>query len=226
MTNCRMDFIFMLTQQDRTVGDCLAVLEEVAPLGLRHIGFKDIGVDFLTLRALQGRIRALGAVSYLEVVATSPAAALESARMAAELGVDFLLGGTQVAAVLDILAGTSVKYLPFPGLPSGHPTRLGGDAARIEHDCREFVAAGCAGADLLAYRATEADPLDLVRAARAGLGTKKLICAGDVDRPARIAALREAGCDAFTAGSAVFARRFAPGVPALTGQLQAILSCV
>jgi hypothetical protein len=38
--------------------------------------------------------------------------------------------------------------------------------------------------------------------------------------------LREAGCDAFTAGSAVFARRFAPGVPALTGQLQAILSCV
>jgi len=221
-----MDFIFMLTQQDRTVGDCLAVLEEVAPLGLRHIGFKDIGVDFETLRVLQGRIRALGAVSYLEVVATSPAAALESARMAAALGVDYLLGGTQVAAVLKILAGTSVKYLPFPGVPSGHPTRLGGDAARIEHDCRDFVAAGCAGADLLAYRATEADPLELVRAARAGLGAKKLICAGDVDSPARVAALREAGCDAFTAGSAVFDRKFAPGVATLCGQVEAILSCV
>jgi hypothetical protein len=222
-----MDFIFMLTQQDRTVGDCLAVLEEVAPLGLRHIGFKDIGVDFSCLQALHGRIKTLGGLSYLEVVSTSPAAALDSARMAVALGVDFLLGGTQVAAILEILAGTGVAYCPFPGFPSGHPTRLGGDAAKIEQDCRQFVAAGCAGADLLAYRATEAEPMDLVRAARAGLGRRRrLICAGDVDSPARIVALRAAGCDAFTAGSAVFGRKFAPGVATLTGQLQAILACV
>lgn len=35
----------MLTRHDRTVPDCLAVLDEIAPLGLRHIGFKDIGAD-------------------------------------------------------------------------------------------------------------------------------------------------------------------------------------
>ena len=39
-----LDFIFMLTRADRTVDDCLEVLEEVAGLGLSHIGFKDVGV--------------------------------------------------------------------------------------------------------------------------------------------------------------------------------------
>ena len=34
----------MMTSGDRTVGDCLDVLDEVGGLGLRHIGFKDVGV--------------------------------------------------------------------------------------------------------------------------------------------------------------------------------------
>lgn len=138
---------------------------------------------------------------------------------------DRLLGGTEVAATLALLAGTGIGYYPFPGTPIGHPTRLGGDAALVEAHCADFVAQGCAGADLLAYRATEADPLSLVRAARRGLGTKKLICAGGVDSPARIAALRDAGADGFTVGSAAFDGAFAPG-ETLAGQLRAIISCV
>ncbi len=47
----------MLTRQDRTVENCLAVLEEIAPLGLTHIGFKDIGVDAQTLHLLNARRR-------------------------------------------------------------------------------------------------------------------------------------------------------------------------
>jgi len=216
----------MLTRQDRTVPDCLEVLAEIAALGLRHIGFKDIGVDADTLRRLHAGIKALGAVSYLEVVATSPEAALHSARVGAELGVDRLLGGTQVAETLEILRGTKVEYYPFPGTPSGHPTRLGGDATLIEAHTAKFIAQGCAGVDLLAYRATEAEPLELVRAARRGCGAGRLICAGSVDSPARIAALREAGADAFTIGSAVFEGSFAPGAGGLTAQLQEILACV
>ena len=50
-----MNFIFMLTRQDRTVADCLDVLAQIAPLGLKHIGFKDIGVDPQTLaRSMPG----------------------------------------------------------------------------------------------------------------------------------------------------------------------------
>lgn len=219
-----MDFIFMLTHQDRTVPDCLAVLEEIAPLGLRHIGFKDIGTDEDTLRRLNTRIKELGATSYLEVVATTPESALHSARIGKSIGVDKLLGGTQVAETLEILAGSTVEYYPFPGTPIGHPTRLGGDEAQVEAHCTAFIAQGCAGADLLAYRAIEADPLALVRAARRGLRGKSLICAGGVDSPNRISALREAGADGFTVGSAAFDGTFAPGEN-LTAQLRAILAC-
>ncbi len=215
----------MLTRNDATVGNCLAVLDDIAPLALRHIGFKDIGVDLPTLRALNRGIKASGAVSYLEVVATTDEAALNSARMAVEIGVDRLLGGKLVGQTLEILRGTGIAYYPFPGRPAGHPTRLGGMAGDVEADCVGFIQAGCAGADLLAYRATEADPLALVRAARAGLGDKTLICAGGVDSPARIAALREAGCDAFTVGSAAFDLAFSKAAT-LPGQIEDILQCV
>jgi len=222
-----LDFIFMLTRQDRTVETCLAVLAEIAPLGLKHIGFKDVGADLTTLHALNAGIKAQGAVSYLEVVATSTDAALHSARMGAALGVDRLLGGTQVADTLNILAGTGIEYYPFPGIPVGHPTVLGGDAGLIETQTRSFMSRGCAGVDLLAYRATEAEPIDLVRAARRGCGeTGRLICAGAVDSPARIAALAEAGADAFTVGSAAFDGSFAPGAGGLLAQLREIMSCV
>ncbi len=220
-----MDFIFMLTRQDRTVADCLAVMAEVAPLGLGHIGFKDVGAGLETLRALNAMIRGGGALSYLEVVATSPAAALQSAEMAVRIGVDRLLGGTEVAETLRILAGSGIEYYPFPGQPFGHPTQLAGSAALIEAQAAAFVAMGCAGVDLLAYRATEAAPLDLVRAARRGLGAQgRLICAGGVDSRARVAALRAAGCDAFTVGSAAFDLAFSPAA-GLAGQLAAIKAC-
>jgi hypothetical protein len=220
-----MDFIFMLTRQDQTVLDCLAVFEEIHPLRLGHVGFKDIGVDKATLHALNQAIKQSGATSYMEVVSTTPEAALNSARIAAEIGIDRLLGGTEVEAILAILEGTDIGYYPFPGRPVGHPTKLGGSAAEVEAQCRRFLAMGCAGVDLLAYRATEAEPIDLVAAARRGLGGQgRLICAGSVDGPARIRALKQAGCDAFTIGSAAFDGSFSPRKGRLTSQLQDILA--
>jgi hypothetical protein len=222
-----MDFIFMLTRQDQTVSDCLAVLAEIEPVGLRHIGFKDVGAELETLAVLNRRIKENGATSYMEVVATSAEAALNSARIALQIGVDRLLGGTQVKETLEILQGSGIAYYPFPGRPVGHPTRLGGTPEQVEADAREFMALGCAGVDLLAYRATEAEPIDLVKAARSGLGAKgRLICAGAVDSAARIAALADAGCDAFTIGSAAFDGSFSPRKGSLRSQLKDILSCV
>jgi hypothetical protein len=198
-----MDFIFMLTRNDRTVVDCLEVLESVSGLGLKHIGFKDVGVPTKTLKALTTAIKDLGATSYLEVVSETPEACLNSARVGAELGIDCLLGGTAAVDILNILKGTRTLYYPFPGKPTGHPTKLGGTAKDIEADCRKFLDAGCAGVDLLAYRATDADPLELVKAARRGLGTNRLIVAGSIASRNRIRDIAEAGADAFTIGSAV-----------------------
>lgn len=219
-----MDFIFMLTRQDRTVEDCLAVFEEIRAVGVTHVGFKDIGVDRKTLEALHRRIKDSGAVSYMEVVSTTVEDVLRSARTAREIGVDRLMGGTEVAAVLEVLEGSGIGYYPFPGVPVGHPTELRGTADLVEAQCREFLDRGCPGVDLLAYRATEADPLELVRAARRGLGQDgELVIAGSIDSQERIRALAEAGADAFTIGSAAFDGSFSPRKGLLRSQLEDIM---
>ena len=198
------------------------MFEEIRPLGLTHIGFKDVGVSPEVLAELTSRIKAAGSTTYMEVVSTSPEACLRSARVARDIGIDRLLGGTQVEEVLEILAGSAVRYLPFPGRPFEHPTKLAGSPTQVEDDCRRFQAMGCAGVDLLAYRATEADPLELVRAARRG-SDGILLVAGSVDTPAHIRSLADAGVDAFTIGSAVFDGSFAPRLGTLRSQLRAVL---
>ena len=217
-----IDFIFMLTRHDQTIVDCLEVFDGIRDLGLGHVGFKDVGVDKTTLETLNRSIRESGAISYMEVVSTSREASLESARTARALGVDRLLGGTDVEDTLEILDGSGIAYLPFPGRPEGHPTKLGGTAGTIEEDCRRFATMGCAGVDLLAYRATECDPLDLVRAARAGT-TGEVVVAGSIGSVERIHAVAEAGADAFTIGTAALEGTFSPRKGALASQLRDIL---
>lgn len=215
----------MLTRDDRTIEDALAVLDDAIAVGLRHIGFKDVGATPATLRALTDRIRQAGATSYMEVVSTSRDTALHSAAIAADIGIDRLLGGTEVDATLRILDGSNIDYFPFPGFPQGHPTKLGGTALDVAAQCTSFLKQGCRGADLLAYRATQADPLDLVRAARGALGERgELIVAGSVNSFERIDALRQAGADAFTIGSAIFDGSLSPRAGTLRARLEAVIA--
>ena len=217
-----MEFIFMLTRNDRTVVDAEDLVDAVAALGVRHIGFKDIGVPRATLERVVERIRAHRGVCYLEVVSTTAEAVTTSLATGAELGVDCILGGTDLDAARRVL-GTLSRYFPFPGRPVGHPTRLEGTPVQVEHDARIARDRGCGGIDLLAYRATEADPLALVRAARRGVGAGRLIVAGSVHSAGQIRALAAAGADAFTVGSAVFDGSFAPTKGSLRGQILDIL---
>lgn len=217
-----IDFIFMLTRDDMTVENCLEVFEEAAPVGLGHVGFKDVGVSLQTLRKLNQAIRATGAASYLEVVSTSPEACLRSAAKALEIGVDCVLGGTDIEAMLSALKGGKAAYMPFVGRTIGHPTKLGGSPDDIAQGAARALALGCAGVDLLAYRATEAQPLDLIRAARAAMPKGQLVVAGSIDSGERVDAVAEAGANAFTVGTAVFDRVFAPDDRTLSGQLKAI----
>ncbi|MHB1103015.1 MAG: 4-hydroxythreonine-4-phosphate dehydrogenase [Devosia sp.] len=219
-----MDFIFMLTRGDKTIEDCLAVFDQIAPLGLRHVGFKDVGVAPATLRSLADRIRAAGAISYMEVVSETPEACLRSAQVAHDLGIDRLLGGTDVTRIQESLSGSQTAYFPFPGFPTGHPTKLGGKPDDVTAHCARFMEAGCAGADLLAFRATEAEPLELIRAARAGLGGGYLIVAGSITSRERIRAVADAGADAFTIGTAVFDGSYSPRKGSLLSQLGDVIA--
>src|SRR5438034_3441353 len=140
-----VDFIFMLTHHDKTVANCLDVFDEVSGLGLTHVGFKDVGVDADTLKALTQRIKAAGAIAYVEVVSTTPATIRQSIETAASLGVDRVLGGQELTFALESFDGGRVGYYPFPGRPQGHPTKLGGRPGDIERDCEQARAAGCPG---------------------------------------------------------------------------------
>ncbi len=219
-----MDFVFMLTRNDATVGNALDLVAIARPLGLRHIGFKDVGAGASTLRRLTAAIREAGAAPWMEVVSTTREDELRSIALGRELGVDWLMGGVHAEEALNVLAGSPTRYLPFAGKPSGHPTRLGGSAADVEAHCRAFARKGCAGVDILAYRATEAEPLDLVAACRRGFaGAGTVVVAGSINSAERVAAIRAAGADAFTIGTAAIDASYAPGAGPLEAQLKAVL---
>jgi NAD(P)H-dependent flavin oxidoreductase YrpB (nitropropane dioxygenase family) len=217
-----MDFILMLTRNDRTVEDAEELLDDVLACGVGHVGFKDIGVPAPVMRRLVERIRQARAVSYLEVVSTTPQAVERSLSAARDLGVDRVLGGTDLDAASRLL-GDLARYHPFPGRPVGHPAALAGSPALVAEHCREARRRGCGGVDLLAYRATEAEPLDLVRAAAAALDGGRLIVAGSVNSAERISALSNAGAHAFTIGSAVFDGSFSPSKGGLRSQIRDVL---
>jgi hypothetical protein len=220
-----VDFIFMLTRSDETIVDCLETWAAIEHVGLRHAGFKDVGVDISMLAELNRRMQAGGVTTYLEVVSTSPEACLRSSRAAVEIGVDRLMGGTQVDDTMRIIDGSGIEYLPFPGVPIGHPTKLGGDPPLVEQQCKNFDQLGCGGVDLLAYRATEAEPLELVRAARRGT-SGYLVVAGSVSTVQQIEDLRAAGANAFTIGSAVFDGSFSPHKGHIVSQLRDVLEAI
>jgi hypothetical protein len=217
-----VDFIFMLTRSDETIVDCLETWSAIEHVGVTHAGFKDVGVEIATLHELNRRMQAAGVTTYLEVVSTTTEACLQSARAGREIGVNRLMGGTQANEILPILHGTGIEYLPFPGVPIGHPTVLGGSPETIEQHCKEFEADGCGGVDLLAYRAIDADPMELVAAARRGT-TGTLVIAGSISTVEQIADLAAAGADAFTIGSAVLDGSFSPRKGLLASQLRDVL---
>jgi hypothetical protein len=216
-------FIFMLTRNDRTVPDAMTHLETALSLGVRHIGFKDVGLPFEDLKALNRAIRAGGARSYLEVVSLDRESEIASARAAVEIGVDVLLGGTRVDDVLAVLAGGGPEYFPFPGRISGHPSVLEGTIADIAESAADLASrAGVHGLDLLAYRSPDQDVPKLIEAVCNAAG-KPVIVAGSIADRGRIAAAHGSGAAGFTIGTAALEGAYPADGPGLEHQLQAIL---
>jgi len=215
----------MLTRDDETVPDALELVDVARAAGVANIGFKDVGAEPVALKRLAAAIRAAGASVWMEVVATSRDEELRSIALGRDLRVDWLMGGRHVDEALALLEGSAARYLPFAGRPIGHPTKLGGSADEVEAHCRAFARKGCPGVDILAYRATEAQPLDLVAACRRAFsGRGKVVVAGSVNGRERVAAVRAAGADAFTVGTAAIEGSYAPGAGPLPAQLKAILA--
>ncbi len=136
------EFIFMLTRADRTIADAREVYESVSQTGIRHVGCKDLGLPREELGRLLEDIHANGHTSYLEVVSETDEATLQSARVAAQLRPDYLIGGTLIEPVQEILGGSGVRFFPYIGKVVDHPCLLRGTIDEIAEDARRAQRAG------------------------------------------------------------------------------------
>lgn len=217
------DFIFMLTEDDRTIPDARQTLEQVLAGGARHIGFKDVGLPFEELKGLAADIRAAGGRTYLEVVSLDEESELRSAKAAIDLEVDCLLGGTRADVVAPMMRTHPVRYYPFPGEIVGHPSVLTGTIESISSSARRLADLETVhGLDLLAYR-FEGDVPALMKSVCEAVD-KPVIMAGSIDQEERIRAVAEAGAAGFTVGTAAFKGAFPAASDGLVAQVRAILA--
>jgi DhnA family fructose-bisphosphate aldolase class Ia len=218
-----IEFIFMLTHNDATVDDGLGVLENLRDAGLRYVGFKDVGQPVATLTEIAAAAHAAGLQVMLEVVSTSVQDELRSVRAAIEIGVDWVLGGTNPDEAGAVLAGRDIRYCPFPGTVTGHPSVLSGAPEEIAAQAAALTARdGVHGVDLLAYRHAETDPVELTRqVVQACRGP--VIVAGSIVGEEQIRAVQDAGAWGFTIGGAIFEGRL-PGGPSVRDQVLSVLA--
>lgn len=212
------EFIFMLTNRDRTVANALDVYEQVRDTAISHVGFKDIGATAEVLRALCRRMHDDGRRVYLEVVSDSVEEELRSVAAARGIGVDVVMGGTHADEALALLAGTGIEYFPFPGRVVGHPSVLQGTVDEIEASALALAARpGVNGLDLLAYRHAGDVPA-IVEAVVRSSGLP-VVVAGSILSEDQIRTVTGLGAWAFTIGSAAFEAAL-PAGPSIRDQVE------
>lgn len=200
-------FILMLTHDDETIGDALAIYAGLRDLDLTWVGFKDVGLPFDGLRELAAAIRSDGRKLALEVVSLDVESEIRSVKAGLEIGVDLLMGGVHPDAVLPLMANSNVMYFPFPGRVVDHPSILEGNVDDIVMSARELSSRrGVHGLDLLAYRFDGNVPDLMAGVVSAAAGP--VVIAGSIDSAEKVEAVKRVGAWAFTVGSAVFDGQF------------------
>ncbi len=199
----------MLTYNDRTVPDAVEVFHSLKDTGISHIGFKDIGLPLKECEKLVRAVKKERMEIYLEIVSATREETIISARQAVELGVDYVIGGRFLEQVAAIAKEAEIHYYPYVGRITGHPCLLRGSINGICAGARKCEDLGVDGVNLLAYR-YDGDSNVLIRSMKGALKLP-LIVAGSVDSVEKIRFLATLDIAAFTAGTAVFEKRFLPG---------------
>ena len=200
------ELIVMLTHNDITVPDAAQIFEECKDSKARYWGFKEEGLPLTQMNALFARMRALGKLTVLEVVAYTEEECLRGAAMAAECGCDILAGTLFFDSVNRFCQAHHLKYMPFVGRVSARPSVLHGTIEDMLGEARRYLAEGVYGIDLLGYRYS-GDAVALNRAVVSGVEAPVCL-AGSTNSFARLNEVKAAAPFAFTVGSAFFEHRF------------------
>lgn len=213
------EFVLMMTRDDVTVPDALQLYEEISDTGISHIGFKDMGIDISDQAELVRTIGDNDHASFLEVVDLTEEGEVKSATNAAQIGVDYLVGGTRIETTLELIKGTRVKYMPYVGDPVGHPATLTGEIDDIADQAKRAADLGVHGINLLAFR-YRGNPLELTERVVESVDIP-VLAAGSVNSFERIRQLRDAGVWGFTIGGAVMDSSMVNG--GIAEQIRAVL---
>ncbi len=203
------ELIVMLTRNDQTVRDAIDVFDGCKDLPVQFWGFKNVGLPADRMVELVGKIKAAGKTACLEVVTYTEQACMTAARLAVECRFDYLMGTVFYPSVFAFLKGKPIKYSPFIGKVSGHPSILEGSAEEIIAEGRRLEAVGVHAFDLLAYR--HVGDAEAMAAAVIKAMTVPVILAGSVDSFARIDRVKAMGAWGFTIGGAFFDKKFVTG---------------
>jgi NAD(P)H-dependent flavin oxidoreductase YrpB (nitropropane dioxygenase family) len=196
----------MLTKNDLTIQNALDVFDEIKDTGVRHIGFKDIGLPMDKLKILVQRMKKQDMRTYLEVVSESEEANVKSVKSALELGVDNLIGGSYVEQTLKLMKGKKLGFFPYIGKIVGHPCLLRGSIEEIVADGKKKKAMGIDGINLLAYR-YDGNVEELITSVQKAVKVP-LIVAGSIDSFERVRRMKDLKVDGFTIGGAILDKKF------------------
>lgn len=206
--------IYMLTKDDVTIPNALEVVDEIMDTNLRYIGFKDPqegGLSPDKYKPLMAKLRETDMEIFIEVVSESEELNLRSAKLAVDLGVDFVCGGTFIDSSMQAIAGTDIGFFPYIGEIVGHPCVLEGTIKGMVEEGKMVKKKGIAGINLLAYRREPASEVPLlIQEVQKAVGLP-LIIAGSINSFERIDKMKELGVWTFTIGGAIQDGIFVPG---------------
>lgn len=201
------ELIVMLTKNDYTIKNALALFELCKNTPAKYWGAKEKGIPPKELKNLFSVIKAAGKFAVLEVVAYDEENSLAGARLAAECGCDLLMGTVYFDSVSKICKEHSIKYLPFIGDVSERPSVLKGTVEEILKSAVDYSKKGVDGFDLLGYRYAEGDCGELCYSFVKNVKLPTCL-AGSINSFERLSEIKEISPAFFTIGSAFWERAF------------------
>lgn len=202
--------ILMFTHNDMTVVDAIDYFEQVKDLPIDYLGYKEIGLEPEKMKILNNKIHNAGFQSFLEVVEYEEKNIIGPAKMAIDMGFDYLMGTIYYPSIWKII-DKKIKYFPFCGKVYNRPSVLDGTINEVVQDIKRLESEGVDGFDLLAYRYKDISMIDTLIEKVKNAAKKPIVSAGSINSLERVEKTIEQQVWGFTIGGAFFEKKFVPG---------------
>ncbi len=210
-----ISIIAMLTHNDVTVDDALGYYKQNKDAIVNSWGFKDKNISTEDAKELALSMLADGKKLFFESLVKTEAEALDSAKVAVECNVDYIVGMEYFNKVHEYLKSAHIKYFPTCGRRAGYPLRmLYGEINEIIEDAHRILEKGVDGICLSVFRYADGNPLELAKKFVSEVNAP-LVVTGGINSDERLDFIKDAQPWGFTVGSALFEKNNFPGISIL-----------